>query len=809
MTEDIFVESKLKKSRLTQKEKDANDKQWYKEKIDELERHGMSDYNFIDFTGISQYKKKKVNYDLFNNYVNMDELAYVTKPFGAEGGELPANFVNRDISSPKIKVLLGMEQSMPFDWKVYAINEEATTRKEKEEFEKIKQWVTNEIMTPIRMELEQKMAEQTKGQQLTPEEQQQLQQQIEEELQAQTPDEVRKYMRREHQDPAEILYSQILEYLIHEQKIQQKFNNGFKHSLLGGYDIYHVGIFNGKPTLTVVNNLGFNSDQSDGLLGVEDGEWATCEYYWTFSEVLSKFGSKLTNTQIKKLEEYNDNPLGQNLVDPTFTFSHDTEITSNINTFKVLHATFKALMKIGFLTYLDESGEKQMMLVDENYKLNKEYGDIDIQWEWVPETHEVWKIARDIYVDAQSVPGQIKTIDNLWESKLPYIGAACDNMNSPVTSAMDRIKGYQYFYDIIIYRIELLMASDKGKILLMNIKAIPKSAEINTTKFLYFMEANKIAFYSNSEEGMRGQNLDAGSIGKEIDLSLASDIMKYIDMAEYIETKCGASIGVTKAMEGQIGPTDAVTNTKQNLIQASHIVKPYFTLHNVVKQNVLNALLKTAKIAYSQNPPNTLHYVLDDMSVKMLTIDQELLETSACNLYVGDGVKAEEAKQAVIALSQAAMQNQQVDLRDVIKVIKSNSLNEAEEQLSLGMDKRDEQNQAIEKAKMQQQKEMADQAAALRDKEMKHEEDMIILKAREDRKTKKEVAAVQALGFAEDKDIDNDGIPDVVELAGLDLKGRKQDLEEKKFDHQKEVDTQKDKNDKEKIKISKNKKSSS
>jgi hypothetical protein len=280
-------------------------------------------------------------------------------------------------------------------------------------------------------------------------------------------------------------------------------------------------------------------------------------------------------------------------------------------------------------------------------------------------------------------------------------------------------------------------------------------------------------------------------------------------MAEYIETKCGSAIGVTKAMEGAIGPTDAVTNTKQNLIQASHIVKPYYIMHNVVKENALGQLLKTAKVAYSENPPGTLSYVLDDMSLAVLKVDQELLENSTCNLFVGNSVKAEEAKQAVVALSQAAMQNQQIDLLDVIKVIKSDSLIEAEEQLIVGKQKQQEQAQAMDKAKMAQEKQMSDQQNALRDKEMKHEADMIILKAKEDRQTKKEVSAIQALGFAEDKDVNDNSIPDVVELAGLELKGRKQDLDEQEFEHQKNIDEEKLKNDKEKIKVSKIKKSSS
>ena len=52
-----------------------------------------------------------------------------------------------------------------------------------------------------------------------------------------------------------------------------------------------------------------------------------------------------------------------------------------------------------------------------------------------------------------------KDIDNIYTCNFSYYGAATDNLNSETTSAMDRIKGYQYLYNIICYRIELLMAS--------------------------------------------------------------------------------------------------------------------------------------------------------------------------------------------------------------------------------------------------------------------------------------------------------------------------------------------------------------
>ena len=117
--------------RLTRKQKEANDFEWYKAKIDMFEVEALN--NSIGRDGISDRRRMQINYDLFNNIINMKEFEYVCSPFGKSGGELPASMVNRDISSYRIKSLLGQEMRRSFGFKVLAINPEVTTRKEEEE----------------------------------------------------------------------------------------------------------------------------------------------------------------------------------------------------------------------------------------------------------------------------------------------------------------------------------------------------------------------------------------------------------------------------------------------------------------------------------------------------------------------------------------------------------------------------------------------------------------------------------------------------------------------------------------------------
>lgn len=788
---DLFKGEDALSVRLSSASKNKNNKQWYKNQCDSVDSKAFSNRVETGFGGVSEYKRKKVNYDLFNNIINPVDFEYVCKPYGAEVGELPANMTNRDIVSGKIKVLLGMEMKMPFSYKIIAVNEEATTRREQEEFGKIRQFVVNNIVEPIKQQIEMEAAMQSQGQELSPQQMQQIQQQIQEQLATMTPPEVEKYMARDHQDPAEALASQILEYVVRKQKVRDKFNKGWKHALLSGDEIYWVGILNGEPHLRVVNPLYFDYDKSPDLDYIEEGEWASCEYRMTPSEVVSTFGSELTDKEIDKIYSYHSNRSSE-IEDVNFRFNSDIE--DNAFTLRVLHTTWKALKKIGFLTYLDERGAEQMEVVDENYKLNKSIGDIEIKWEWIPEAYEAWKIGSDIYVHMRPVPGQHKDLDNLWECKLPYYGASYDALNSQPTSVMDRIKSYQYFHNIVYYRLELLLASDKGKKIALNINSIPRSSGLDLDKMLYFFENSGILIMDPGEEGKR-MGTDVTNMVKEIDLSMASDIQKYIMLLEHINKQCGESIGVNRQMEGAIGPNEAVTNTRQNIVQSSHIIQPYIELHNIIKGNVLEAILEVSKVAYATNKPRKLAYVLDDLSFEMLSIDRDLLDSSTYGLFISNASKAHETKELIQQLAHAAMQTQRADLSDVIKVIRSESTQEAEELLTVSETRKTKEAQEMEKEKMTHQEKMQNMLMEERKAEHERQKELIVLKEEERRKTEIQKQAMFSLGFDENKDRDNDGIPDVLEVAkhGLnaDIQNRKLSLEEDKLRHKKEYDKKK------------------
>lgn len=813
------MHKEIESQRITQKDKNAIKKRYYREYLDSLDTLGFTRSS----DGVSEITKMKVNYDLFNNKFDSTEFSYVCKPFGAEVGDLPATFENRDIISGKIKAILGMEAKRPFGYFSLAVNEQATTRKEQVEFGMLRDFVVSHIMKPIQESTELKYQEQLKGGNLSPDQIQQIKEQVAQEVEMRTPPEVKKYMSREHQDPAEVLSNQILRYLLPKEKIKDKFQKCFKHGLIAGRQIMLVGLNKNEPFARVVNPLFFDYAKTSDSDEIEDSEWAVAEFRDSPSSVISQFRNELTDEEVKRIYSYyktGENSaasqpyMSKSLEDKVLDFSNVGDVNINDNTVRVLYGAWKGERKVGFLKYKDNNGKPQEMLVNEDYKLDGTIGDISIEWDWVPEVHHGYKLCLPdpIYLGSGPVPGQHKDLDNLDDCKLPFIGVDYDDLNSEVTSAIDRVKGYQYFYNILLYRIELLLASDKGKILMMNMNAIPTSAGITLTKFQHFLEANKIAYYNPNEEKNKKGLADVNTIAKVLDMSLVSEIRNYIEIAEYIERKAGDAIGVPKQMEAQISSDESVRNVQQVVSASSNILEPYFQRHNTFKKNVLQALIEVAKVGYSQGKPRKLAYFLDDMSQAMLTLDsesQKLLADSILGIFVTDATNAAEAKETIKNLAHAAMQTQQMDLLDVVKVIRASDIQEAEENLTIGVEKKAKQLQEAQAAQQQAAAKEAE-AGRMHEKEVWQQEEKMV-RLEESLKYKREMdkQLVLSLGFNEDKDLDKDGTPDVLEVAkfGVDaqIKQRELSLKERKQTEDNDIAKQKVEVEKEKVEVAKRK----
>lgn len=721
--------------KLTQGQKYANNKQYYKDRLNwgASMQQGNSVYSFTTFgdSAGSDNSDMKRWYDLYNGIIDPAHFTQYcgTNKLKAYAG-ISENLVNRDIVSSRIDTILGVESSRPFKYQAIAVNSEATTMREEKENDMLKQYVFQKL-----------------GGQEIP--------------QDQLPPNIKKYMARKYQVPQEVMANQVLKIGEKRQRLQTKFLKGLKHLSLSSWQVYLVAPENGEPSVRVVNPYFFNADMGRDNEYTHLANSAEALYMMHPAEICQMFKDEITSTEIDRVWE-----AAINANTPTYNAPND-DTSRYDGMVPVLHRVWRGMRKVGFLTYLDQSGKEQQTIVSENYRLNREQGDIRISWDWLEEVHQGYKVLDDIYFSCGPVPYQHVISGDLSRPWLPYVGGVYDDMNSKVVSKMGRMVPYQYFYNIMMSTIDRLVSGDKGKKLGIDMTAIPKSLGIGLKELIAHMEEDDIIPLNSKEEGARKGNEGRGitSLLSSVDLSPASQIALYQGLAEMAYQKAGIVIGITPQMEGFVKEREAAANVQNSINLSSSKLDPFFKFHDIIKVDVLMAYLKLAQLMYYENPPKHLAYSSDDMSVSLLELDPEQFLAANYTIYINDSSKTHDAQQNIDRYLQAALQNQTIDPSAALAAMRQESFQDAEEILSQSSEEARMRAMATEKAKNDAAMTQLQFQADIEDKKRAHEKEMLLLKERERRITEVSKQIILAQGFNENKDMDEDGQADVQEFG--------------------------------------------
>ncbi len=430
-----------------------------------------------------------------------------------------------------------------------------------------------------------------------------------------------------------------------------------------------------------------------------------------------------------------------------------------------------SLRKEGCYKYKDEDGVEQEMIVDELFTLSKEDREAGntVEWFWVNEPWEGTKIGFDMYLEIKPKVNQRRKLDNPYYTRLGYSGLIYNSTNSISVSLVDRLKPYQYLYNIIMYRMELAFASDMGKVMLMDLAQIPRSEGIDVEQWMYYLKAMKIGFVNSFEEGkgkFTGQKSTFNQF-QSIDMSLTNTIQQYINTLNYIRQQIFFLSGVDLTRLGQSAPDAGLGTSQMNLQQSANVTRPWVEGHNFVKERVYTALLECAKIAYREGME--AQFVLDDLSIDMVNVDGPEFENSEFGVFVSNSARDAQSLQELKQLFQAALQADKANLSDIAKVLQSDSMSDLTRMLER---KEMEKAQAQEKqAEAQQQHEKEIQKMQLDEKQA--DRDLEVYKTDANNSTKITVAEIGTYFQAPGTDDNANGTPDMLEIASLELEKQK------------------------------------
>lgn len=762
--------------------------------------------------GRSRSDEMQTYYDLYNSIYNEKDLKYVTNPFKQDDG-FPAMAQDYNIIKPYVDQLLGEETKRPFNFHPQRTSDIAASEMQ----EKAKEMLIDYIQATIASKLSPEQAARYEQALATGE--------------IQTPEAIAKYLQKDYKDIAETEAYHALQFLKRKLNLTHEFYKGWKDALIGGEEIYYIGVINGDPYVERVNPMYFDYEHSLDLEFIDDAAWCRRKMIMSATEIYDRFYDKMSERQLNELLELIDQRpgAGNNPEIRKTSMDYESIKLHKINSFTdnpfdvdhitVYHCCWKSFKKIGFVTLLNpETGEAEEFQVDEDYKVTGT--EQSVEWDWIIEVWEGYRIGDDMYIGIQPIEYQHISADNPNSQKLPYTGVVYNNTNSKPRSLVSMMKPLQYMYIVVWYRLELALSRDKGKVAVMDITQIPKSMNIDVNKWMHYLSALGVAFINPYDEGWDIPGREGGKPSpfnqlSSWDLTMSNVIAEYIQLMQKIEDMVAKLTGITPQRQGQIAASELVSNANTAVNMSYHITEPWFWNHNQVKRRVLTTLLNTSKAAWKDNK-RYLNYILDDATRAFVQLSDNFFYEDM-DIFVDDSTKNQQYIDQLKQLLQPAMQNG-ASLLDIAEIITLDNMSMIKNRLEEIEQKRMEQMQQQQQAEQQAQQQMAEQQNQLKEEELmlkeaeldleKYKVDQDRYKAEQDNATKITVAQINSYRGAENMDQDMNGIPDPIEIGKqaleqqkinsdiatkqLELNNKRREIEQKREAENKKIQLEKD-----------------
>lgn len=760
----------------------------------------------------------KVNYDLINGIIHMEDVASVLNPGDISTAFIPDKIQHYPIINSKLNTLRGEEAARVFDWKVIVTNPYSVSQIEEDKkaqfYESVKQIVEDPNL-----------------------DEQQAQQQMQE---------TQDYYDKDWQDIREIRANELLRHYSKEQNFKQIFNDGFMDVLANNTEVYSCTIEGGEPVLRRLNPLKLRVFRSGYSNRIEDADVLIYEDYWSPGRIVDTYYDELSPKQIKWISDgipdfggaspigaagnYNEaypfinrsRIVGDEgiMVDKNSGFAEvfdelaslDGGLGSNLlpydvaGNIRVLRVWWKSKRKIiKVKSYDPTTGEEQFDFYPETYVAREEEGE-EAETYWINEAWEGTKIGEDIYVGIRPCLVQNNSLSNPSRCHFGIVGTIYNVNESLPYSLVDMMKPYNYLYDSVHAKLVDLIATNWGKLLEMDLAMKPKNWEVD--KWMYFARANKVLIKDSFNEGNKGASTGklAGGLNNAskgyIDADWGQSIQNYINLLQWITDSMSNLVGINRQREGQTYNRETVGGIERAVLQSSYITDWIFSQHDDTKRRVLECFLEIAKGAlHGRN--KKFQYILSDNSLKVIDIPGDEFCENDYGLVVDNSNDTQKLYSQIETLAQAALQNQLLDFSSILKLYTSASI---QEKIKIVESAQKRKEQADQQAQQQAQQMQQQQIQAQQQQLQMQQQQQDMLNQR-DNETRIKVAEINSraeelrLGiYAEDNnvqirnrelDIEQQKLRADIEQFDRELRQKDKELEQKKEIELKKIEAQK------------------
>lgn len=326
-----------------------------------------------------------------------------------------------------------------------------------------------------------------------------------------------------------------------------------------------------------------------------------------------------------------------------------TLTAENNNLFEVWHVVWRGEAKRGILTYINEAGMQGTKVVDESYTLNKEAGDISIEWTYEPQVYEGYRIGgryNSIY------PIKARPIAFNRNGKLPYNGIMEVLPMMGKFSIIKLVTPYQIMRNIFAYHREMVIAKNKMLILLL-----PESLVASETEDrIYKMAADGTLLIDDSEDG---NTLKMQQI-RLLNANMGSYITELTNLMEATKAEAREMVDMNAQRYGDIAQSAGASTTQEAITRSSMGMVILTQMFDEFRKADYNRDLDYCKLAFIEGLDTTYWDVLG--TKRYISLDVNSFIGSDYSTTVRNDAKEIDKLQQLRQWAFSAAQNGDLDM---------------------------------------------------------------------------------------------------------------------------------------------------
>lgn len=669
--------------------------------------------------------------------------------------EIPSNIRHFDIIASTVNTMSGEWQEHPDNYMVRRIDETATNEYLRTKKDFMDQYISEQIQLELNKKLIARGIDPT-GDSIPEADRPAYLEQIAQQKQAMTPPEIEKYMRNSYVDVGEIWANRRL------KRNKERFNykimerTELEDVFTGSRCLRHFYISPSGPQEETWNPVNSFFLVSQDEYRIERGELVGRKFYGTLTDVLNRYGYRLSKKQHEDLDgldnasddaifgktnaygiEYGAilpfldfpehklavenlgfdpgmNNMSDDLFNSLFKKGRINKPSSLNNMFEMVEGYFRSKEKIGLLNYINpETG----LIVSENVSedfivpdfikvVNKAPKDVvepnTICWSYQDRIYEGVRIkgknlSEAIYLGGEACEFEFSNPENKFELYLPVCGLLSNFRNADGASLVNKMTSDQIGHNVVMNQGMQLLQRELGRFLIMDPRMIPTmkdwGGERGWEKFTDVAKSLGITFADTSPEKMKGANA-GNSFPRMIDMDETQRIMGRFKLAEMFEMNAKRRIGMSPQREGDVGKSETAEGVKAGIGKSYNQTRSYYTDFSDYIKRCKRFSLDIQQYHDAKKDSFMLNMGIGEEEKYFIELNGNALRWAQFDLYVSDN---QEDMRRLNLMQSVFMNNPNLtsDPMDIFTIIESSSPGEIKNQLIKSKQERDAQNQQV------------------------------------------------------------------------------------------------------------------